>query len=265
MTNAFGPLVGSGGGVTSVKDIRYETICNDEDVIKKIASIGYKYIELFDGNLTKYENNLDEFTQILKKYDVSLLGVYVGANFIYEDALEDELFRIDKVAELAKRAGAKHLVLGGGAIRSTGPKQNDYVLLAKGLDKANELIKKHGLIASYHPHLGSLAQRPEEIDHIFSLTDINFCPDIAHLVAGGSDALSMVKDYFKRIKYIHLKDIKNNVFVPLGQGEINLKDIISFLKDSHYEGDWLAEIDGYPGDPVEACKTSYQFFMESIN
>ena len=30
MTNAFGPLVGAGGGVTSVKDIRYVTMTDDE-------------------------------------------------------------------------------------------------------------------------------------------------------------------------------------------------------------------------------------------
>ena len=29
MTNAFGPLVGEGGGVTSIKDIRYLTLCDD--------------------------------------------------------------------------------------------------------------------------------------------------------------------------------------------------------------------------------------------
>lgn len=35
MTNAFGPLVGEGGGVTSIKDIRYLTLCDDEAVLKK--------------------------------------------------------------------------------------------------------------------------------------------------------------------------------------------------------------------------------------
>ena len=39
MTNGFGPLVGAGGGVTSVKDIRYLTICDDADTIAKIANV----------------------------------------------------------------------------------------------------------------------------------------------------------------------------------------------------------------------------------
>ena len=39
MTNAFGPLVGEGGGVTSIKDIRYLTLCDDEAVLKKITNV----------------------------------------------------------------------------------------------------------------------------------------------------------------------------------------------------------------------------------
>ncbi|RKW53035.1 MAG: sugar phosphate isomerase/epimerase, partial [Lachnospiraceae bacterium] len=34
MTNAFGPLVGAGAGVTSVKDIRYLTMCDDGETMK---------------------------------------------------------------------------------------------------------------------------------------------------------------------------------------------------------------------------------------
>lgn len=39
MTNAFGPLVGAGGGVTSVKDIRYVTMTDDEATLEQITKI----------------------------------------------------------------------------------------------------------------------------------------------------------------------------------------------------------------------------------
>ena len=47
MTNAFGPLVGEGGGVTSIKDIRYLTLCDDEAVLKKITNAGFRYCLLY--------------------------------------------------------------------------------------------------------------------------------------------------------------------------------------------------------------------------
>ncbi|WP_404407825.1 sugar phosphate isomerase/epimerase family protein [Jeotgalibacillus malaysiensis] len=259
MTNSFGLLIGSGAGVTSAKDIRYETICNDEDVIKTISSYGYSSIELFDGNLERFEKNREEFKGYLRKYEIDLLGVYVGANFIYEDSLEDELWRINLTAELAADFGAKHIVLGGGAVRAKGNTEQDYVLLGQGLDQAREIIEKHGLIASYHPHLGSMVETPEQIDKIFSLTSIPFCPDLAHLAAGGGNPLEIVKKYYERIHYIHLKDLKDSEFVPLGQGTLALDDIIQFLKSKDFNGEWLVEIDGFSGDPEEACKISYEF------
>lgn len=43
MTNGFGPLVGEGAGVTSVKDIRYLTLCDDEEVLRKVTGVGFRY------------------------------------------------------------------------------------------------------------------------------------------------------------------------------------------------------------------------------
>lgn len=262
MTNAFGELVGSGGGVINAKDVRYVTMCDDEEAIKKITEVGFEYIEIFDGNLSRYEDNPEKFTEILNKYNAKLLGVYIGAGYIYGDALEDELYRIDKVSALAKKLGAKHIVLGGGAARASGIKDSDYELLAKGVDRANEIVKKHGLIASYHPHLGCMVEKPDQINKLFALSDIAFCPDIAHLEAGGGDSLEIIKKYYDRIKYVHLKDLKNGQFVPLGKGDINLSNIINYFKQNNYNGDWLVEIDGYSGDPYEACKISFEFLQE---
>lgn len=259
MTNAFGPLVGSGGGVTNVKDVRYVSLIDDSAVISSIASMGYEYVEMFDGNLCAYENEKDTLRKILDDNHISLLGVYIGASFIYEDILEDELYRIEKVATLAKEFGARHIVLGGGAIRAKGTMEEDYVLLAKGLEKAREIVEKIGLVASYHPHLGSMAEKPEQVHKLFALTDIPFCPDVAHLVAGGGDALELVKEYYDRIKYIHLKDWNGKEFVPLGQGNAKIKEIVEYLKEKEYSGDWLVEIDGYSGSAEEACETSFEF------
>lgn len=265
MTNAFGPLVGTGGGVTSMKEVGYLTMCNDEDAISKIAARGYQYIEIFEGNISAYENNPQELLDICKKYGVSILGVYIGCHFIYEDALPDELYKVDRITSIAQKLGAKHIVLGGGSIHGDGIKEEDFALLAKGVDKAAEVVKKYGLIPSYHPHLGSLTEKPEQIHKLFSLSNVAFCPDIAHLEAGGANALELIKQYFDRIHYVHLKDLsKDGEFFPLGKGVVNLEEIISYLKEKNYQGDWLVEIDGYSGDPCEACETSYEYLKGKL-
>jgi len=259
MTNAFGDQVGTLEGVMSIKDSKFVTLANDKEVIEKIANVGYKYIEMFDGNLDRFKENPDDLKEILDKNEVSLLGVYVTANFIYEDAFPDELWHIKETAKLAKELGAKHIVLGGGAIRHDGIRDEDFNTLAKNLDKAQIEIENVGLTASYHPHLGCMIENNQQIVKLFSLTDINFCPDLAHLEAGGSDAFDLVKKYKDRIKYVHLKDYKDGEFVPLGKGTIPIKDIIDYLLDNNFSGDWLVEIDGYKGNSLEACQISYEF------
>ena len=68
MTNAFGPLVGAGGGVTSVKDIRYVTMTDDEATLEQITKIGFKSIEVLEGNLTNYADDPQVLIDMLAKY-----------------------------------------------------------------------------------------------------------------------------------------------------------------------------------------------------
>lgn len=263
MTNAFGPLVGSGGGVINPKDVRYLTMCCDEDAIKKITSCGFNSIEIFDGNLDNYCDDPQKFADILKKYNANLLGVYIGASYIY-DSLDDELARIEHSCALAAELGAKHIVLGGGAVRASGIQDDDYKKLAAGVAKAADIARKYHLTPGYHPHLGCMVENPQQIDKFFSLCDVDFVPDIAHLAAGGGDPLEIIKKYYSKIKYVHLKDMKNGEFCPLGTGDINLEDIINYLKQNNYQGDWLVEIDGFSGDPTDACKISFDYVNKFI-
>ena len=264
MTNAFAPLVGTGGGVTCMKDVGYLTMGDEDMLLGKVAEKGYKYFEIFEGNICNYEANPEAFDALMEKHGLLLLGVYVGCHFIYPDALPDELAKVERVTALAKRFGAKHIVLGGGSIRAAGIQEKDYKLLADGIDQAAAIIKKHGLVPSYHPHLGSLAETPEQIHKLFALSDIAFCPDIAHLIAGGSDVMALLEQYYDRIPYIHLKDINSSGFVPLGKGTAPIAEIVAFMQGKGFDGDWLVEIDGYAGDPSEACETSYNFLKGKL-
>ena len=114
MTNGFGPLVGEGAGVTSVKDIRYLTMGDDEEILKKITAVGFKSIEVLEGNLTKYSQDISVLKDMLQKYSAEMMSVCVGANFIYRDALEDEMFHMEEVAKAAKAVGVTYAALCGG-------------------------------------------------------------------------------------------------------------------------------------------------------
>jgi len=260
MTNAFAPLVGTVAGVTTITENGYLTLADEDVLLAEVAAGGYTHFDIFEGNIARYAEAPEEFKALMAKHGVSLLGVYIGGNFIYPDALPDELAKVDRITALAKSFGASHIILGGGSLRAGGIREEDHALLGAGLDKAAEIVEGHGLVATYHPHLGSLAETPEQIHKLFAASKVGFCPDIAHLAAGGGDALELVKQYRDRVQYVHLKDLsESGEFMPLGKGILPIAEIVTYLKESGYEGDWCVEVDGYSGDPAEACKVSYDF------
>lgn len=264
MTNAWGSVVGHPAGVTSIKDLFYLSAGSTEDAVGAISKAGYEMIEIFDGNLMEYAENKKGFTELLEKNGLKLLAVYSSADFIYDEILEEELYKIDKTASLATELGAKHLVVGGGAIRSKGIQGMDYIKLADALDKVVDIAKRYNLIPSYHPHLGTCVQSPEQLNRLMPLTKINLCPDTAHIEAGGGDSVKTIEKYKDRIKYVHLKDYGSGGFLPLGKGRIRFDVMIKILQDNGFDGDYTVEADGYPGSPEEAAEISYEFLNQIL-
>ncbi|WP_422935598.1 sugar phosphate isomerase/epimerase family protein [Sinomonas sp. P47F7] len=265
-TITWGGVVGHPVGVTSVKDLFYMTRGSMDRAVKDIASAGYEGVEMFDGNLAEYADRPEELHGLLEEAGVSLVSVYTGANFIYADILPDELHRIRRAAELAAIFGAERLVVGGGARRAAGTTDEDYRRLGEALDRVTDIAEGFGLSASYHPHLTTIVEGPDELERLMPLTRIGFCPDTAHLAAGGADPAAMIRKYPERLRHVHLKDFRKDpfAFLPLGQGELDFADIIEALKDSGYDSWLMVELDEYDGDPRAAAEISRNYLRELL-
>ncbi|MFC4766307.1 sugar phosphate isomerase/epimerase family protein [Effusibacillus consociatus] len=262
-TNTWGGVVGHPAGVTSVKDLYYLANGSTEQALTDISAVGYKGFELFDGNLMQYIDRKNRFQDLLTTYSLEFIAVYSGANFIFAEILEEELWKIEKVAAFASEMGAQHLVVGGGAIRANGVLETDYNALADGLNKVVAIAEKYGLIPSYHPHLGTIVQSPEQLDKLMPLTSINLCPDTAHIEAGGGNPAEIIKKYADRIKYVHLKDYENGEFLPLGKGKQNYHEIMQVLKKANYQGWVTVELDSFE-DPKEGAQISKDYLKSNF-
>jgi inosose dehydratase len=260
-TITWGGVVGHPVGVTSVKDLFYMTHGSMDRAVKDIASAGYEGVEMFDGNLAEYADRPGELRGLLEEAGVSLVSVYTGANFIYADILPDELHRIQRSAELAATFGAERLVVGGGARRAAGTTEEDYRRLGDALDRVADIAEGFGLSASYHPHLTTIVESPEELERLMPLTRIGFCPDTAHLAAGGADPAALIRKYPERIRHVHLKDFRKDpfTFLPLGQGELDFPDIVQAVRESGYDSWLMVELDEYDGDPRAAAEISKKY------
>jgi inosose dehydratase len=263
--NCWGPLGGNPVGVTSIGQLAYLTFGDMGRAIAEIGGAGYQGVELFDGNILDYPGSAKALDSALSGAGVKLVAAYSGANFIFPDILDQELGRIARVADAAAELSAEHLVIGGGAKRLEGVASGDYERLAEGLDKAAALAKARGLTAHYHPHLSTIVEGPAEVDRIFALTSINFCPDTAHLAAAGGDVPAMIRKHRERISYVHLKGLRKEpfAFTPLDEGDLDNAAVIKSLADTNYGGWIAAELDAWP-DPKDGAVRSLAFMKRTI-
>ena len=159
--------------------VRDELAKDPKDVLKQIASFGYKHVESFEGAKGMFWGMKNtEF----KKY-ISDLGLNIySSHFGGADNFEK------KVADAAE-IGMKYLTM---AWEGPGKTIDDYKKYAEEFNKKGELCKKNGLRFAFHNH--DFTFRPMEgqfaQDTLIKGTDstlVDFEMDIYWVVAAGQD------------------------------------------------------------------------------
>ncbi|TDL31170.1 myo-inosose-2 dehydratase [Jeotgalibacillus sp. S-D1] len=138
--------------------------------------------------------------------------------------------------------------------------EEEWKRFTHGLEKLGELAKEKGMTLVYHHHMGTCVQTTEEIDRLMRDTDpekVSLLYDTGHLVFSGEDPLYILEKHFDRIRHVHFKDIRKEValkiksdrdsflagvkkgaFTVPGDGYINFKPILNYLKENNYRG-WI--------------------------
>ncbi|MFB5661273.1 myo-inosose-2 dehydratase [Alteribacillus sp. HJP-4] len=238
-----------------------------EQCISEMAFAGYKGTEI--GN--KYPRD----PQTLKKF-LDIRGLEVASAW-FSSFLTTQDFEEVKEAFLEHRdflhaMGAEVIVVSeqGSSIQKKMDTplfddkpiftEEEWKRFTDGLDKLGELAKEKGMTVVYHHHMGTGVQTTKEIDRLMQETDpekVSLLYDTGHLVFSGEDPLYILDKYFERIKHVHFKDIRKEVaqeiirekdsflvgvkkgaFTVPGDGYIDFKPIMNYLKDNNYHG-WI--------------------------
>ncbi len=157
--------------------------------------------------------------------------------------------------------------------------------LSTGLNRIGQMLRDRGMRAVFHPHVGTFVETRDEIDRLCSLTDpelLGLCPDTGHLAYAGVDPEAIFVDYASRVWYVHLKDVdadalahvraerldfaaavQRGLFVPLGDGSVDMARIFGSLKAASYDG-WIIVEQDAPSDPLYAAKRSREFLSREF-
>jgi inosose dehydratase len=164
--------------------------------------------------------------------------------------------------------------------------EEEWKKLAEGLNELGKLAADKGMIVAYHHHMGTGVQTLEEIDRLMEMTDCNLVYllfDTGHLTFSNIDPVSVLNKYIKRIKHVHLKDIrkevldkvyaehysflkavKNGVFTIPGDGMLDFEPIFKILEENDYKGWFVVEAEQDPAkaNPLEYAIKARRFIAE---
>lgn len=162
----------------------------------------------------------------------------------------------------------------------------EWDLLCTGLNKLGKVAKEMGIALTFHHHMGTVVQTEAEIDRMMENTDpelFSLLFDSGHLAYCGEDYMSVLKKYAKRIKHVHLKDIRPEViakvkeehlsflqgvrmgtFTVPGDGAIDFEPIFEVLAENGYEGYVLVEAEQDPAiaNPFEYAVKARKYIAE---
>jgi inosose dehydratase len=119
-----------------------------------------------------------------------------------------------------------------------------------------------GLRTVLHPHVGTHVETTAEVERFLADSDLPLCVDTGHLLIGGTDPVELVRAHPHRVGHVHLKDVRadladavrherigytdavaRGVYVPLGDGDVDLAALLKLLRDNDYDGWYVLEQD----------------------
>ncbi len=118
--------------------------------------------------------------------------------------------------------------------------ETQWADLIDGLHTIGALARDRGRKLCYHPHLGTGVMHEPAIRHLFDHTDPNLVHlllDTAHLAAAYVDPFTIARDYAKRIRHLHIKDMREPVRTQFHEQGLSFQQAVE------------AGIFTVPGDP----------------
>jgi sugar phosphate isomerase/epimerase len=230
-----------------------------KDVLKQVASFGYKQVEGFEGGQGMFWGMSNtEFKKYLDGLGMTMISSHCNINKDFE-----------KKAGEAAAIGMKYLIC-----PYLGPQKSldDFKKAADEFNKRGEICKKAGIRFAYHNHDYSFklqeGQYPQDV--MMQGTDVanvDFEMDMYWVVTAGQDPLEWMKKYPNRFKLCHVKDRTKNATAAadtctLGTGSIDYVSIVPNAKKLGMEY-FIVEQEKYAGTtPLASAKDDADYMKK---
>ncbi len=201
----------------------------------------------------------------LAEYGLQAVGGFLPV--LLHDPGHDPLPEVDRFIDSCLACGAGVVVLAA----YTGVDGYDdrpvldeagWSVLLGNLDRISDRAAERGVVASLHPHVGTMVETGEETERVLSGSHVGLCVDTGHLLVGGADPVAITRAHPDRVVHTHLKDVdasvaarvrageltygeavRNGMYRPLGQGDVDIAGMVRTLETNGYQGWYVLEQD----------------------
>ena len=234
-------------------------------VLREMVESGLSATELGpDGYLPTDPSELKEF---LDKFDMSIVGGFVPALLYREDRVDEQLAYVTRAARQLASTGSQVLVLGPSSANPgydtpVDMSDDEWSTFLANLRRLESIVSDAGLQTALHPHWGLAIATGPDIDRLLDASDVGICLDTGHAYLGGADPVDVAKAANGRVLHVHLKDVDqakaervrngdvpfrqaviDGLFVPLGEGGVDIAGVIETLEGQGYRGWYVLEQD----------------------
>jgi inosose dehydratase len=268
-------------------------------VLDEMVQAGYEGTELGPYGFLPAEPS--RLKAELSNRRLALVGAFVPLPLATPERHESGFQEAVRTADLLSKSGAPFVVLAdemsparmavaGRATENDGMTDSQWSHAAKLLQRTAEECSRRGLQAVFHHHVGTFVETPAEVERLCAVTNpehVGICLDTGHYHYGGGDAVEAVRQYGKRIRHLHFKDVRpaalesarrekldfleavrHGVFCELGEGAVNLPKVVQALAECGFDG-WAVveqDVDVTQPDvrPLESARRSRRYLRETI-
>jgi inosose dehydratase len=215
------------------------------EIIAKSGFTGIQPIFTWMGDLV----DPDLLEAKLKEQGIELAALALAQDWNNPEETEEERKVADHAIRLLERfPGA---VLNTVQIPSG---RHDIVQRQKNLinivNAVSQRAADKGIPCSYHPNSphSSIIRTEEDYKIVLESLDATvtgWTPDVGHIINGGMDPLTKMKEYQSLINHVHFKDWNGDPeFALMGKGKVDLLGVTQWLKDINYSGWIICEDEG---------------------
>lgn len=241
--------------------------------MKKLAEIGYKYVEHANYVDRKfYGHSAKEFRKVLDDLGLKMPSGHTVMGALHWDASKKEFTDLWKYTVEDAAIVGQEFVISPWLDENLRKTADDLKAYMDVFNKSGELCKKSGMKFGYHNHDFEFSLKLDGqvvYDIMMKYTDPKLVVqqlDIGNLYNGGVKAIDIVRQYPGRFQSMHVKDEikstegKGHEFesTVLGTGIVNVKEVIDLGRKSGGTKHFIIEQESYQGKtPIESAKEDF--------